>query len=368
MLVQEDAAVMPISDEVLQAAERIDDDRLIADTLITRGTALSNLRRWREGSAVIDKAMAIAEAAGRNDIWLRGLNNSVLLTWFLDPVEAKDRTEAGLALARRIGQDRWVKGLWTQLATFYLRTGGWDEGLEELDRVLAETTDARTRENMVLTLATLRASRGENIDEQVRELEATTEVETGVQSKLTLREAYGWQAFVAGRLDAAAAHWSELFETEPSALVTGNAQWVARLAIWKGDIEAADRWQALHWEWVPHGGASELDHLALVAAVQALRGDRSGAVARYRDIIGRYRELKLDVEIGYMAIDMAYVLGSTEAVTLEAVAIGRAALTVNHARLLLDQLEVALAHGAHPAGGREASSPKQSRKAGVPTS
>jgi hypothetical protein len=143
---------------------------------------------------------------------------------------------------------------------------------------------------------------------------------------------------------------------------------LARLAIWNGDVEAADRWQSLHWEWMPHGGAAEVDHLALITAVQGLRGDRAGAVPRYRDMIRRYREFKLDLEIGYLAIDLAYVLGPTEAVTLEAVAIGRAALTANHARLFLDQLEVALAHGAHPVGGREAPSTQAKRSAGVRTS
>jgi class 3 adenylate cyclase/tetratricopeptide (TPR) repeat protein len=368
MLTQEDALVMPLADEVLQVAERIDDDRLITDTMITRGTALANLRRWREGSAVIDKAMALAEAAGLNDVWLRGLNNSVLLSLFLDPADAKARTQSGLALALRIGFDAWVRGLWTQLASFYQRLGDWDEALEELDRLLADTTDARTRENMVLTVLAIRASRGENVDEHVRELEATTAEETGVLAKLALLDAYGWRAFAAGRLDEAATHWSQLVEMEPSAFTAVNAQWLARLAIWNGDVEAADRWQSLHWEWMPHGGAAEVDHLALITAVQALRGDRAGAVPRYRDMIRRYGEFKLDLEIGYLAIDLAYVLGPTEAVTLEAVAIGRAALTANHARLFLDQLEVALAHGAHPVGGREAPSTQAKRSAGVRTS
>jgi hypothetical protein len=124
-------------------------------------------------------------------------------------------------------------------------------------------------------------------------------------------------------------------------------QLLTRLSIWLGDPDAADRWQARHWDAVPHGGAGEADHVALLAGIRGLRGDTAGAVEGYRDALRRHRDLQLDIDIGLLAIDMAYVLGPTHPLAVEAAATGRAAFTASGARLYLDQLEHALSNGPH---------------------
>ena len=49
----------------------------------------------------------------------------------------------------------------------------------------------------------------------------------------------------------------------------------------------------------------------------------SAAASGYRDAMRRYRELKLDLDLGLMAIDMVYVLGPDDSLTMEAVAAAR---------------------------------------------
>jgi hypothetical protein len=85
------------------------------------------------------------------------------------------------------------------------------------------------------------------------------------------------------------------------------------------------------------------------AGVAGLRGDRRGAVGRYRDLVGRAAELGNLIDEALLAIDMVYVIGPTEEFVADAITAARASLTRLGARPLLDALETALAHGPHAA-------------------
>ena len=53
------------------------------------------------------------------------------------------------------------------------KTGDWDTTIAQVEAGLAGATDARTRAIAIDNLATIKAFRGENIDDHVAELEAT---------------------------------------------------------------------------------------------------------------------------------------------------------------------------------------------------
>jgi hypothetical protein len=174
-----------------------------------------------------------------------------------------------------------------------------------------------------------------------------------------------WQAFAAGQLEQAVEHWASI-STDPANAGPAGAL-LARMSIWLNDADAVERWIGVFWNNVIHGGAPEADHFAFEAGLHGLRGDRNGATMRYREAIRRYRELRLELDEAQLAIDMVYVLGPTDPLTVEEVARARTTFAANHARTYLDQLEIALDRGAHatpdsPAGVRAP------RKASVPTS
>ena len=77
MQVNDFVAALEVAERVLQAAERADLVAVIADTLITRGTSLCNLSRYREGQGELRLGVAIAEEAGLGKVALRGLNNLI---------------------------------------------------------------------------------------------------------------------------------------------------------------------------------------------------------------------------------------------------------------------------------------------------
>ncbi len=367
MLTNRFAPVLPITDEVLAAAEVRDDLDLIADTLITRGTALSNLLRWREGKAVLEAASAMAQANGFTSTWFRALNNMLNVMAAIDPIGAVEAVNGGLAVARRLGDERWVNGLTSQLTFIGIRTGDWDNVALDGERLLATTTDARARQNAVDNIASLRAARGEPIDDLVAELEATDALEHSSSSNMFVLDVKGWQRFAAGDLEGAMSFWVGI--TTDAANAGQAAQALTRSAIWLGDVDAAEKWAALFWDNTIHGGAPEADRIAYEAGIHGLRGDRTGATTRYRDALRRYRELRLELDEAILAIDLVYVLGPSDALTVEAVGRARTILATNRARTYLDHLEAALAHGAHAvAGGGKAATARADRGAGVPAS
>jgi class 3 adenylate cyclase/tetratricopeptide (TPR) repeat protein len=364
MLTLRFAPAIPITDEVLAAAEHGDHMRLVIDTLITRGTALSNVLRWREGNAILDAAIEMANANGLTAQWFRAINNILNHRMMLDPHAALELVTGGLVVARRLGDERWTQSLSGQLAFIGVRTGDWDALIADLERQLASANDPRTRSNAVDNLASLRAMQGLPVDDQLTELAATDALDQSAGSKMLLLDTTGWGHFAAGRMDLARESWVQAYELDPT---TGAniGPLLARVAIAANDPDTADRWQQIHWESVAHGGASEADHLALLAAIRGLRGDRGAALRDFREAVRRYRELRLDLDEAIMAIDMVYVLGPSESVTADAVARARTTFAANHARAYLDRLDAALEHGAHAVPGAAVPA-KAGRKAGVP--
>ena len=281
----------------------------------------------------------MAQANGFTSTWFRALNNSLNVMAATDPGGALEAVTAGLAVARRLGDERWVNGLTSQLTFIGIRTGGWDNIAADGERMLAATTDARARQNAVDNIASLRAMRGEPIDDLVAELEATDALEHSEMSKMFVLDVKGWQAFATGRLEAAMGYWEGIAEDPSNA--SSAAQALTRGAIWLGDVDAVERWTKVFWDNTIHGGAPEADRIAYDAAAHGLRGDRSGATERYRDALRRYRDLHLELDEAALAIDMAYVLGPSDPLTIETVARARTVFATNHARTYLDHLEVA---------------------------
>ncbi len=365
MLVNEMEAVLPLSDEVLRAAERTDDLELVTDTLVTRGSALYSLQRWREAMAVFATATEMARSNGFNLTWLRATNNNLVGMIGFDPQGTLVAVEDGLELARRLGHDAWLQSLTATKVEVSWRTGSWDAALAEGERMLADTTDPPRRVIAVVAIAAIRAFKGQPIDHHVQEVETTAAtLEMGDAARTMVLDITALQHLGEGRIGEARKAWEQRVGID--ATDSNGAEHLARFAIWANDPDTAERWQALFWEAVPHGGASEVDNLALVSSIKGLRGDRAGAVAGFREAIGRYRELRLDLPLAWMAISMVYVLGPDDPLAAEAVAAARSTFAKERARAFVDQLEIALSHGAHQPAG-QVPAPRQARDAGVKT-
>ena len=134
-------AALEAADAALEAAGRTRDARTIAETLISKSTALAGQGRMFETVAILRGALDLAVRRNYATTELRARNNLAGFVQSDDPSEARDIVTVGLDRARRLGEAGWAEGL-TQiylLIAFWL--GEWDEMLVEIDRAALAKVD-----------------------------------------------------------------------------------------------------------------------------------------------------------------------------------------------------------------------------------
>lgn len=107
MMVGRDHEAIEVADAALPIAEALDDLPHVVDLMITKGTALGDVRRPREGLSILRGALAIAEANEFTLAALRAHNNLGVLLAQDDPAEGVLNTEAALGKAKALGDPYW---------------------------------------------------------------------------------------------------------------------------------------------------------------------------------------------------------------------------------------------------------------------
>ncbi|MBI3745314.1 MAG: hypothetical protein HY264_02080, partial [Chloroflexi bacterium] len=331
-----------LADQVLEVAERTDQLNILADTLVTKGSAMVNVGRRREGGGVLDAGGKLAEANGFTSVVLRAINNGLSIKTENDPRAAFEMAQSGIALARRLGQSGWIHAFAGNLGFVALRTGEWDIGIAELEGALADTTDPLDRILLLNNLVNLRAVRGLPHDDMLDEMRATVAAHPITQNQVFITESLGWSELCAGQLAQARESWLEMARQDPVGGAAAYA-WTARLAIWLGDRHGAEEDVPRYWEAVAHGGVVDAVHLGLRAGLAAMRGDRVAAGQTYRDALRQIREFRLPIDEAMLAIDMVHVLGPDDPGTSDVVATARPTLVALGATPLLALLDAAVA-------------------------
>jgi class 3 adenylate cyclase/tetratricopeptide (TPR) repeat protein len=364
-LMGDPATAVAVADEILPICERTDQLFILADTLVTKGSALGNTGRRREGFGVLEAGARIAQEQGFSAVELRAINNGGLSgRTDSDPRAAFEAGITGLTLARRLGQRGWIHSFAGNMAYVTLRTGDFDAGMTEVEQALADSTDPLDRMLLVNNLVDIQAFRGIAYDEGMRELDATYAAHPA-ESVAFVLESRAFVAMLAGRTNDSRRIWIELGETDPTASYP-SWLWAARLSLWLGDAAAAREQYDRYWALASHEGAVLISRDILAAGVAALRGEREAAVAGYRDALERLRTFRIPVDEVFAAIDMAHVLGAGEPIVAEAVAAARATATRLRSAPLLELLESAIAEGPKPAAATSRSSSARGSSAGVP--
>jgi tetratricopeptide (TPR) repeat protein len=162
-----------VADRALEAGERLDLAAIVADTLITRGSALAHLGRSYEAMGTIRAGIALADELGIVTTALRGrLNLGVLAK---DPRTAFAAAQEGMGIARRYGLRGFLRTLAGNLASAAMEVGEWDVATRELASALEESTDELERNYLAWTSITLNAWRGEDVSTEVERLVAWAE-------------------------------------------------------------------------------------------------------------------------------------------------------------------------------------------------
>jgi hypothetical protein len=320
---------------------------------VTKGSALVNIGRRREGLGIIDAGYKLGEEQGLVSVMLRALNNSMSNRTEVDPRSTYEGGSAGLVLARRLGQTGWVHAFVGNLAFVSLRTGDFLAGQAELENALADTDDPNERLLLVNNLVDIRAFLGGATEEPLKEMETTIGDSDLVTARVFLVESRAFVAMFGGRLGEARDLWRSLYPLDPANTYAARL-WSARLALWAGDADAAEADLTDFWLHAPHDGVPIVSRDLVRAAIAALRGEREVAIDGFRDGFGRLRGYRIPVDEVVATIDVVSTLGPDDPVAVEAIAEARQILARLGAPPLAKLLDDAIDGGGHAPVARRA--------------
>ncbi|HUG30744.1 MAG TPA: adenylate/guanylate cyclase domain-containing protein [Candidatus Limnocylindria bacterium] len=337
-------ASVAIADRVLEAAERAELIEIVADTLVTKGTALGNLGRHFEGIGLIEAGRRIAERYGYAWHVSRALNNLSSVLSDDDPRAGLEAARTGMEVAARLGQRPFT--LIDNAATLAIRTGEWDWALGELEAAIPDETDPISRGMLLSGALQIRAFRGLDTSALIAEIEDLLDEDDPVM-RAGLEWARATVAFGAGDLAAAPSHARRYAEDWPQA---SAEPWVmaARSQLWAADPGAEADLESLSRPNF-HGQALDIDRLTIRAGLAALHGRTGESLTLYRDALRGWRDLGLPWDEALCAIDMATLLNPSEPEVAAAAETTRETLRRLGATPFLDRLDAAMSRSADSA-------------------
>jgi class 3 adenylate cyclase/tetratricopeptide (TPR) repeat protein len=338
---EDDRRSVEVADHVLSAAEMTNNLPIITDTLITKGSSLSNLGRTYEGAGLIRTALSLAEANGFVDSYLRAATNLSGIEISHDPRRGLETARAAIARSRRLG---WLTTpiLAANLAEAAIICGEWDTAAIEIEAQLERTLDTVDWIQAKGTALSIAMLRGEASAAMLSELEEAAAGAEDQSSRLVLMTTNAYQNLLAGRLAEAYDDWlayadaSMLNAPEALAMATHVGLWLhdedrSRRALERLDADSH------------HGPMIDTIRRGLHAGVLALNDRRAEAVPAFREVLATIREMGVQLHEVWTAIDMAALLGGDDADTRAAADRARALIDGWRANALAALLESALA-------------------------
>ena len=334
-------ASIEVADRALRFAERLDLVEIVADTLVTKGTVLTELGRWHEGLSLIEGGQRLAEENGLVWTEVRALTNASSGLVTRDPRRAVELAGRGIATARRMGLRTAFSSLFVNAGSAARRTGDWDWAIGQLESVDHRQLEPADRAAVQLPVVLLKAARGAIVTEELAHLEADLATIPDLQAVSVAGLARGFVLSVSARYREAA---DECFAAKASGTLTTWLLPVAgRYAVLARDAgrarQAVLELQALGVS----GPALAADVETILAGCAALEGAGLEAIAGYRRAMTAWRELGLPWDEALCAIDMATLLDPADPDVANAAVLARATLVRLGAAPFLEQLDVALA-------------------------
>jgi class 3 adenylate cyclase/tetratricopeptide (TPR) repeat protein len=347
-----------VGDRALAVAERGDLVAIVADTLITRGSALSMLGRRYEGVGAIRAGIDLAQAHGLTAITWRGLTN---LSAFLVDSDIRgefDAARTALALAARRG-DRAGHAFTLVNATMAaVETGDWDWVQGEIETAMETAPEAVERALVTWSRLVIGSLRGEDLAGEGSWLEGFLGSSDEKSWREWIPEVRFWVAIGAGRLSEAYDAATETGHVHPQ-----EASWfspyAAICALWDRDRErAAAALAALDATGV-HGRVVDMGRRTVRAGLAALEGRPGDALSAFREALAGWRDLGSPWREALTGITMATLLEPTDPEVRSAAEASREILVRLEAAPFIARLDAAFAgpsdRTGHPAAPRAAS-------------
>ena len=345
----EPARAIDVADRALRVAEHLGLVAVIADTLVTKGTALSEVGRWREGLSLIEGGRELAESNGLVWTEVRAFTNASSGLVVHDPRRAVDLAGRGIAIARRMGLRTLLSSLFVNAGTAARRTGDWDWAIGELDAVDRDQLEPADRAAVSAPVMVLKAARGSDVAAELARIEVDLATIPDQQAAAVSAMVRAFVLSVDGQYRKAA---GECFAAARASgvLILWALPLAGRYAVLDRDsTRALDAVRQLEALGSP-GPALAADIETIRAGCAAVEGSLRDAAEHYRRAMGAWRDLGLVWDEALCAIDMATLLDPTDPEVRAAGAAAREILVRLEAAPFVARLDAALGRGSDPAG------------------
>ncbi len=288
MRLTRDEEAVAAADRAIVLAEPLMLDRIVAEAMANKGSALMKLGRLREPQLLLTAAADVAHAVGDHDLELRARGNLSVALFMHDLPAAEELRRQGVELATRLGSYKW-RDLFAAASVSSADIAGvdWDGGLEALEGLLAEDIEVIAHAELLETKARLLMARGEDSSETLAQLRAIGDgIGDGeLQALCAVVEAE--QHFYEGRLHEAQAMLREVTPQLGQNVALGWIDQVVVGAVLR-DLEAVRSAEVSLRVDPQYNNAMAASKQLAAACLAALEGREVDAVAEYRGSVEHF--------------------------------------------------------------------------------
>jgi class 3 adenylate cyclase/tetratricopeptide (TPR) repeat protein len=335
---EDNRRAIEVADRALEAAEQLDLVAVVADVLISRGSALNKLGRAYEGVAALKGGIELADQEGLPATALRGRINLGVAHVSSDPHAALESAKAALVVANRLGRRAMKRTIVGNAGAAAVETGDWDWADQQINEALEGETDVTGRNYLRWSAWQNSAWRGEPDTEVYRELVRWAESIDDPGSRAALNELDATRLFAEARFREAAEQWMTFASATPlnapaATLYAGVAALLAR------DAPVAATALAENEATGARGSLVEADRRLLRAGIDALDGRTEESLRGFREALALYDERRLPWRRALAGLVMVTVLGGSNPEARAAADETRTILAGLRARPFLEQLD-----------------------------
>ena len=345
MISADSKAAVDWCDRALPMAEQLDVVFVIADLLITRGTALASFGRVREGVAELQGALLLADSYGLTQAALRARVNLTASLPSEDPGQALRIGLEGIELATRTGYRDLIPVLASNTMLLAMRQGDFGVARDLADEFLLPELAPSDRWVILISDVVARAIRGEPyeplFEEATRIAAASDEHRTASGQDGTMAAL----ALVEGRFEEG--HTIGARGLDGSNAIADEGTVAARSALWAGNLEAARTLlERMHVE-AGHGRTIDALVRSVEAGVLALEGRTEDAVVAYDDAMRQFRAIDAKYELALCQLDFVRFIGGERPEIRAAAEEARTIFSAIPSPVFLRRLDEALGVPAH---------------------
>jgi class 3 adenylate cyclase/tetratricopeptide (TPR) repeat protein len=356
MRLSESGAAIAAADVALPIAERLNLERIVAETLNNKGSALNQAGRRREGKALVEAAVEVARSGGHVAAQVRALANLSANTD--DPLVARTISTDAFELAMKLGNlnlARWSRE--TLRFSDYLLAEDWSPSLAEtwsgVDAMFGGGGSLNDEERWTSTTIEMRIQLGRPADDLAGRLEAIAAEVSDPSASSDVLSHRAATAVVSGDYPQAA----ELFMAAAdlgSQITHIHLALATRAFLLAGDLAGARAAHERHRAESPGNRIDDALDLAGSAGIAALEGKIDLAIENYREALEALAAIHINWLVATIGFEFAVLVGIDQPAARDAADRSREIFGRIGARPWLDKLDALTAGPPRSPRGGEA--------------